>query len=275
MKLVSDNYFSLEADNHYMSNSQFKLFMDCEARAMAKLKGEWVESTITAMEVGQYVHAWNEGQLERFKRKNPHVFRKDGELKADFKQAEDVISCISQDELFMNALSGQKEVILTAELFGTPWKILIDSYFPDAKRFGDLKVLRDIHQRFWNDTIQFYQGVFDYRGYFTQMAIYAEIERIANGRAEGDYFEPFLAVVTKEADGYPDKEIISFVSDETPLHEFIQSELMPISHSIDRVLDVKAGITKPSRCGKCGYCRKTKKLTGTRHYTEFVIRVGA
>ena len=41
MILTNDNYYSPEANWEYMSVSQYKQFLKCEAAAMAQLKGEW------------------------------------------------------------------------------------------------------------------------------------------------------------------------------------------------------------------------------------------
>ena len=39
--LSDENYYSNEADWHYMSVSQYKSFLECEAATLAKLKNEW------------------------------------------------------------------------------------------------------------------------------------------------------------------------------------------------------------------------------------------
>ena len=59
--LTADNYYSSEADKRFMSVHQYLDFVGhmgvygCEARAMAKLNGEWEDETTTAMLVGSYV----------------------------------------------------------------------------------------------------------------------------------------------------------------------------------------------------------------------------
>ena len=56
-KLTESNYYSKEADLHYMSVSQYKSFMSCEARTMAKLNGEYEEEQSSALLFGSYVDA--------------------------------------------------------------------------------------------------------------------------------------------------------------------------------------------------------------------------
>ncbi len=59
--LSDENYYSTEADLAYMSVSQYKKFLECEAAALAKLKGEWTpESDPKALLVGNYVHSYFE-----------------------------------------------------------------------------------------------------------------------------------------------------------------------------------------------------------------------
>lgn len=57
IKLTSSNYHSNEADIEYFSVSQFKSFVECEAKTMAKLNGVYTESPSTALFVGSYIHA--------------------------------------------------------------------------------------------------------------------------------------------------------------------------------------------------------------------------
>ncbi len=67
MKLTNKNYYSQKANKEFFSVSQIKDFLKCEAQAMAKLSGEWVEEPTTAMLIGSYVDSWFEGTLEDFK----------------------------------------------------------------------------------------------------------------------------------------------------------------------------------------------------------------
>lgn len=66
MILTQENYFSKEANLRYMSSTQFKLFRECEAMAMAWLRGDWKRKTTEDMMKGKYVHAWNGGTLPEF-----------------------------------------------------------------------------------------------------------------------------------------------------------------------------------------------------------------
>lgn len=131
MQLTSENYYSQEANQEYMSVSGYKDFagtygkMPCEFYGMEKLNGRWQDEKSTALLVGSYVDSYFEGSLDQFKKDNPEIFTQKGELKANFKQAEEIIARIERDEYFMKYMSGQKQVIMTGELFGAKWNRII------------------------------------------------------------------------------------------------------------------------------------------------------
>lgn len=279
MKLTRKNYHSAEANQEYMSNSQFGDFLKCEAMAMAKLSGKWRVEPSKSMLEGSYVHAWSEGEesLNEFKSEHPEIFKKDGSLLSTFEHCNKVIEVIKNDPLFMRCLSGKREQIFTAEMFGVKWRVLIDSILEEENRFMDLKILKDIYEKSWNKELNIWQSIFEVRGYFRQIALYAAIHKLSTGRST--YMEPFIGVATKEE--YPDKAIVSFatvteeqrkngVSSGITYTEFIDQELMYIESNIQRVIDVKTMKEKPIRCEHCDYCRSTKALTGTIHYSHLL-----
>lgn len=154
MVLTAENYYSQEANEEYMSVSQFKDFcgtygkMPCEFTAMEKLKGRWEEPKSKALMVGSYVDSYFEGTLDKFKAENPDLFKRDGTLKAEFVKADEIIQRIERDDYFMKFMSGKKQVIMTGELFGTKWKIKMDSYIQDIA-IVDLKVMASITKLEW------------------------------------------------------------------------------------------------------------------------------
>lgn len=269
MKLTSENYFSQEANKHYMSVSQFKeltpAFGGCEAKGMAKINGQYEQEPIMAFVEGHYVHAWQEGKLEAFKANNPDLYSTrgptKGELKTNFKHCKKMIEVLENDPLVMKVLSGEKEVIMVAELFGIKWKIMIDSYNPLASIFADLKALKEMDGKFWNKEAQCYENFLEKYGYIVQMSVYSEIEKKTTGRKE--WLIPTMVVVTKQ--NPPDHEIIYFD------HEDIQQHLNIVENHIERVKQVKNGEVEPIRCESCDYCRLTKKIERIKHHKEFSI----
>lgn len=237
MILTNENYYSLEANREYLSVSQYKDFTTCEAMAMATIRGEWVRPKTTALLVGSYIDSWFEGTLGEFLATHPEVFKKDGTLKAEFVQAEELISFAQEDPLFMEYMAGKKQVILTRELFGTPWKIKIDSYHPGEK-IVDLKVMRAMERIMGKSFVEHWR-------YDLQMAIYSAVE--------GKDLDTYLAVLTKQDP--PDKELIH-------IPHWRRAELLEeVERDMPHILDVKRGKVPPMRCGVCEYCRATKTLT--------------
>lgn len=240
MILTDSNYYSQGANRIYMSVSQYKSFQKCEAAAMAQLNGEWEQPKSTALLVGSYVDSYFEGTLSQFKDNNLDIFKRDGSLKSDFVQAEQIIQRVNADPLFMQYMSGEKQTIFTAELFGTKWKIKIDSLLPD--KIVDLKVMRSLDRVMGRSFVEHW-------GYDLQMAVYAEVYRIATGRD----LETYLAVVTKETPA--NIEIIH-------IPKWRREELLDeVAKQMPRIIEVKSGLVLPERCEVCDYCRATKVLT--------------
>ena len=70
-KLTAENYHSPEANRAYFSVSQIKTFLDCPARAMAEIRGEYKQPITKALLMGSYFDAWVEGTLEEVKEEHP------------------------------------------------------------------------------------------------------------------------------------------------------------------------------------------------------------
>lgn len=259
--LTRENYFSQEASLRYMSNSQYKLFNECEAMAVAQIAGDWVEKSSTALLVGSYVHAWAQGVLREWLSEHPECLKKDLTLKADYVQADKMIATLEKDEFAMYVLEGQKEVVLTAEMFGCWWKIMIDSHNPEKRRNVDLKTTRSITDHVWSEEEWAKVSFVEKYGYVTGATIYSEVERIAHGRPSEDWLDFYIVAVSKE--DVPDKEVISIIDPDR-----YRQELVQIEAKMPRILQVKAGEVEPIGCGKCDYCRSIKRLAGVIHYTE-------
>ena len=246
MILTKENYFSKEANSVYMSVSQFKQFKKCEAKGMAMLDEEWETPKTTALLVGSYVDAHFEGSLDLFRAQNPEIFTQKGELKSQFRQAEDIINRIERDKLFMEYMSGEKQAIMTGDIFGVPFKIKIDSYLPD--KIVDLKIMRDFEPIYveGKGRVSFIEAW----GYDIQAAVYQEIVKQNTGKQLPFY----IAAATKETDG-ADIQIIKMEQSELD----VCLELM--EEDVKRFALIKNGIIEPERCERCDYCKHTKVLT--------------
>lgn len=256
--LNDDNYFSNAADNEYLSVSQFKSFLNCEAATMAKLNQTWEDEESTALLVGSYLHSHFEGQLDKFKKDHPHIFTQKGELKANYQLANEMINCLETDESFKQIYEGEKEKIFTGELFNTQWKIKVDCLNTKDGYFVDLKTTRDFEKQ-WvkkdgkNIKVSFVEAW----NYLIQVAVYREILK---QNIDVKDLEAFIVAVTKQ--NPPDKMVLYFKEED------YQYGLKIVEENIKRVLDVKNGLIEPQRCEHCAYCRATKKLTKAIHYSE-------
>lgn len=242
-KLTESNYYSTEADLHYMSVSQYKSFRDCEERTMASLNGNYKEDSSDDLLFGSYVDSAIEGTLEQFKSENPQIFKKNGEPYSKFVKAEELVQLIKKNKKFMEFLSGEKQVILTFNLFDVDWKIKMDSFVRDIC-ITDLKTARNT------------EGIVKWR-YDIQGAIYQKGVELNNlGKL------PFyLAVATKE--DIPDLNIFQIPQSTLDL------ALMEVEENLPHIMEVKTGKIAPTRCEKCDYCKKTRQVK-IRNYNELL-----
>lgn len=265
MQLTPENYHSLEAKKFYMSASRYKNFagslgiVPCEERSMAEIRGEWVEEPTPAMVMSSYVDNHFAGRLDVFKAQHPDIFTKQGELKAQFQHADKIIQRIERDPYFMKFLSGEKQVIMTAELFGAQWSVMIDSFI-DKVAVVDLKVMADLQKAHYVKDYGIMTFV-EYYGYREQAAIYQAVVEKNIGKKMPFY----LAAASKEDE--PDIEIIGFTQKD------LDDTLRMIESNMPRILDIKKGVVVPDRCGSCDYCRSTKVLTGPVHFSKLIQKV--
>ena len=245
MKLTNRNYYSSKANQEYMSFSQFKQFNDCPAKAMAILKGEYKQEESESMLIGSYVDSWLDGELDKFKEQHPEIYNsRNGELKAGFKQAEELCEVIKQDKFLYDKLKGKRQVIITGNIAGVQFKGKIDSLKADC--IVDGKVLKDCED-IWHKGEK--KAFFKANGYDIQAAIYKTLYMQQTGECL-----PFqLAVVTKEKQ--PDKRVFVF-SDET-----VDNALQEIIAKAPIFDDIKKGKLEPIKCCKCDFCLGSKKLS--------------
>lgn len=249
MNLTEQNYFGAAANQAYMSSTEFKRFMSCPARAVAIACGEWAEEVSTAMLVGSYVDAHFSGTLDLFKAQHPDIVKRDGSLKSEYEYANYIIARIERDEMFMSALNGDKQTILTGLIEGVPYKAKIDCLLPD--RIVDLKVMASTDDVYVQG--DGYKSFVTAWGYDIQGAIYRELVRQNTGK-----LLPFgLAVATKEKPE-PNIDLINIPG--TALNSAYQL----VKAETPRFDRMKRGEEEPERCEACAYCRATKKLTEWR-----------
>lgn len=253
MQLNEMNYFSHEADEAFFSASQVKAFRKCEAAAMAALRGEYLRPMSQALMVGQYVDAALTGDLDEWCGCHPEIKKRDGGLKAEFLQASEMVGRANRDPLFMEFMEGEHQTILTAELFGVPFKAKFDVL--GADRIVDLKTVRDLSPVYLPG-----QGRVDFATAWDwplQMAIYQKMYE----KLYGAKLPCYLAVITKETP--PDIRVIRVEQ------ERMDAEIALLEQQLPRFEAIKSGAIEPERCDHCEWCRQSRILTAPEDLGDF------
>lgn len=255
--LTEQNYFSVENEMKYAGSTQIKSAIQCEANFLAKIKGEYIEEKSDSMLMSAYLDAKVSGTLDSFMLEYPEIFTKSGELKSQYKHAEDIYNVIQEprNAMFKKYIDGQKQVIMTGEISGVPIKIKIDSYH-EGKCIVDLKCMKDLNL-IWNVDTQQKENFIDYYDYVMQGAIYQEIVRQNTGLQL-----PFIiAVCTKEKQ--PQFALLQIPQEKMDFKlEFLKSYLPHIK-------DLKEGKAIPTSCGRCDYCISKKEINQIYYYEDF------
>lgn len=259
-QLTASNYYDKEQSWHYLSVSLFKDFEQCEAAALAKLKDEWQpDRSPTALLVGNYLHSYFESEAAHkafIEANKAEILAKagknKGEPKADYQQAEKMIKILSSDLRFKSLYQGDKEVIVTGELYGVQWKGKIDCLNLKQGYFVDLKTTKDIDGKEWSPIDHRKYGFIKNYGYYYQMAVYQELIK----QTFGVDCVPFIVAVSKQ--DIPAKRAFDF-SDVDDQYE-LQAAMDDIKANQPRIQKIMNGEIKPERCGKCEYCRLTAEL---------------
>lgn len=271
--VTPENYYDPEIQMAYMGATQYKAFQKCEAAALAELRGEYAPKSTQALLVGGYIDAYFSGELPLYQAKHPEIFKRDGQLKAEYLKAQDVINRMEADELYSMLMSGRKQVIFTGTIADVPFKIKIDSLldgplcekivsrFPHAGAalgmcdgaIVDQKAMKDM-EMVWSVEDHCKVPFVEYYGYDTQGAIYQAIE---------GHMLPFvLAAGTKEDS--PDLAAM-YIADED-----LAAKLAEVEDNAPRYQAIKEGRIQPTRCEHCDYCKATKQLTAILNYKEMI-----
>jgi len=265
MELTRANYFSKEAELLYMGSSSLKAWNNykggCEAREVAKRKGEWTDKENPAFLLGNYLHSWSSGDLPEFMANTPELFKKDGTLLAKYTLGDEMINVFKRDPAMMQMREGEKEQIFTGEINGVPFKIQVDILNVEKGYFADIKTTKKMTEKYWNSETRTYETFIQKYDYPMQFSIYAEILR--QNLKMDTYLDCYILAVDKQ--DVPDHEIIFMDVD-----SFIKTKLEEIELVIPRIMSVRNGEVDPVRCEVCDYCRSTKKIVKPIHYLDLL-----
>lgn len=275
--LTDDNYYSREADMHYMSCSQFQSFEKCEAATIARMRGLWEpHKQSDALFQGQYFHSYFESP-EAFRRFCENNLEKIHKTKIDKKTGEIIITgkyapfdtldaCIEavlHDPLMKEIISwpGENEKPMTGYVGGIPWRMKMDKYCSGRRTIIDYKTSANIMELYYNPQTKQRQTFIEEFGYMMRSAVYGEIERQNTG---SDSYPSFIILAVSKQDP-PDKEVL-LLNDDVRWNY----ELEEVARKIPRIQAIKNGEVSPRRCGTCEYCRATKKLNKIKMYTDLM-----
>lgn len=229
--------------NHeYLSFTRISNFMKCEAAAAVNFR----EPSTPAMLVGSYVDAYFSDELDEFREKHPEIFNsRTGELKTDFKKAEEIIKRIENDDVLSEYLKGEKQRFMTGVIEGIPIKIKMDAYIPGV-RIVDLKVMKDF-KKVWSDSYGSYVNFMKAYNYDIELALFQEIEY----QNSHHRIPCFINAITKEE---PSDVGVFNLSQED-----LDEALGIVKRRLPRIKGILDGKIAPERCENCAYCRMTKK----------------
>ena len=272
MKLTEKNYFGKEASKKYMSASQFKSFMKCEAAALAELNDECEAADSQALFLGSLVDELLTGtkksQIKFIIENRAKIFQVSSKLNklddealstfvtenlstifasiykpyADVAKALNAVEEVKKQPLMMKYLTGRKQRIMTGVIGGVEFKIKMDCYKP-GHFISDLKYLASLKSP------NLFDNVVKYWGYDISMAIYQEVVY----QNTGDRLPVYLVIVTK--DTVPRKTVCEIKQWN------LDDALEIVKKHLPRIMAVKNGEVEPERCNGCDYCAATEILT--------------
>ena len=287
MKTITIN--DLNKDNYYdvkdvLSASTIKSFEQCEAAALASIRGDYARPSTTALLVGGYIDAAldSDAELEKFRAAHPEIINsRTGALKADFQRAEDVVNRCISDPLFRaltidSPAEGHQYIVLgsigvTTSGEPIPCKGKLDfllqpdyllslaemfpawaDYFRDCANSGglivDLKSAASTDEQ-WSDDVGCRIPWVQAWHYDRQLAVYRELYRQMLGKV----LPVMVLVCTKEQS----PSLLPLTIDPGTLDEGL-AEATAMAPRVWHLMTTDQ--PDPRRCEKCAYCRMTRRL---------------
>lgn len=268
--LNDENYYSVESNNAYLSNSLLKVYQECEYKFMKTLRGEYERPQTDALLQGSLLDTMLTGdkeELDKFMLDHPEMYSSrgatKGELKSNFRIINQMYDKVINDPMAMKYLSGEKQKIFTGNLFGVDMKCKLDVYHP-GKAIVDLKTCDSITKTYWSEEDNRRVSFVEFFKYPQQLAIYQELVRQNTGKVLPCY----ILAVSKE----PVTDISLIYFDNQSLHDIIHGNEFKrgLADDFEQIRLLKEGEIKPRKCGRCELCIKEKKLVKPIHYTEIL-----
>lgn len=264
--LTEQNYYTPEMNMKYVSVSQYKRFIGnpydndtCEAAALAEAKGEIVRPITNSLLIGSFVDEALTGDLEKFKAEHPELYASrgvnKGELKSDYKQAEEMVERAKRDNTFMAYVDGgDHQVIMTGEIDSVPVKVKFDHIAKlDGKPVAivDLKTVRSMHETFYAKDSGEHLTWIERWNYDLQGAVYQFIYE----QNTGIKLPFYIAAISKDKDAggtaHPRLKVIQIPQNK------LDERLAEVKSNIHKIQEIKDGVIEPIHCKHCDYCADT------------------
>ena len=250
-QITPENYFRR---SDYMSNSQYRMFLQCPEMALAVTSGAWDYPQTEDMKAGSYadVMLTEPDKVEAWKAANPDIISSrgptKGQVKAKYKTVQDAVEKVEATPEALAMLQGpdvENQTVLTGEIAGVPWKGLVDAINHKTRSIVDLKCMANLSEDKWNgsERVPWYVAW----GYWRQAAIYRELAR----QMYGEEYTFHLLAVSKESPpdlrGYEMKGAGAY-----------RTEIRTIEANMPHIMAIKSGDVEADMCGNCSYCRVNK-----------------
>ncbi len=308
--ITAENYYSLEADERFMSVHQYLDFVGhmgiigCEERAMKRLAGEYSEEKTLAFQVGSYVDSYFEGTLEQFKRDNPDcfattleysmpfaemreqyptLFTRNGRLKGEWTKAriKEEYPHLLKEVLTLKTSFKQAEKMIARcekdELFmqtmsGEKQKIMTGYLFG-----CDWKIKMDSYIP-GVAIVDLKTSANIHKAWKVPNYGYAPFVEYWGYTLQGAVYQKIVEINTGEKLPF----YISVVTKEdSPEIAVINIDQLSLDNALNEIemnmtslLKVKNGEIEPLRCEQCDYCKATKKLTAPISMMDLITEGG-
>lgn len=276
-----DNYYDVK---NVLSASTIKAFENCEAAALASIRGDYARPSTTALLVGGYIDAAldSDAELEKFKADHPEIINsRTGAIKSDFARAAEVVQRCKDDPLFRAMTydvpsAGHQYIVLGhigATAYGEPipckgkldfllmpeyltrlaemfqaWADYFQSCAAQGGLIVDLKSAASTDEQ-WDPDMGCRVPWLQSWHYDRQLAIYRELYRQMHGKL----LPVMVLVCTKETS----TSLLPLSIDSGTLDEGL-AEAQALAPRVWHLMQTDS--PDPRRCEKCAYCRATRRL---------------
>lgn len=252
MILTPDNYHSSEARAEWISSTDVKTALRCEALWAARDAGArpYPEQS-ESFAYGHLFEAALTGTAEEYISAHPELLltrgSNKGQLRAAYADALDLAQDVRRSPFLAGLVDRcRKQVILTGELEGLPVRVMMDLVDEDGSIY-DIKTAHDFRQ-VWDNGRGAYTEWWELYHYPVQLWIYREIAQ------QNGFTVPHVGLIgASKRDG--DVQALRLSK------EVLDGAGADARYALNRMAAIRAG-SAPEACGSCDYCIGTKIITG-------------